>query len=71
MSWTLPVRPEGALAKGGLTGVTGANLGFSFEPTLMMYGVGMLVGSRVGVSLFLGSVVAWLWLAPRFAHFSW
>jgi putative OPT family oligopeptide transporter len=71
MSWTLPVRPEGALAKSGLTGVTGANLGFSFEPTLMMYGVGMLVGARVGVSLFLGSVVAWLWLAPMAFNNGW
>ncbi len=71
MPWTLATRPEGALAKGGVSGLTGANLGFSFEPTLMMYGVGMLVGPRVGVSLFLGSVVAWLWLAPMALNNGW
>jgi putative OPT family oligopeptide transporter len=71
MPWTLPTHPEGALAKSGVSGLTGANLGFSFEPTLMMYGVGMLVGPRVGTSLFLGSVVAWLWLAPMALNNGW
>jgi len=71
MPWTLPTASEGALAKGGVTGLTGANLGFSFEPTLMMYGVGMLVGPRVGMSLFLGSVLAWLWLAPMALNNGW
>lgn len=71
MSWSLAARSGGGLAKSGVTGLTGANLGFSFEPTLMMYGVGMLVGPRVGVSLFLGSLVSWLYLAPLAFERGW
>lgn len=71
MPWSLPARADGALAKSGVSGLTGANLGFSFEPTLMMYGVGMLVGPRVGASLFLGSMAAWFWLAPLALNSGW
>lgn len=71
MPWSLAARPGGALAQSGLTGLTGANLGFAFEPTLMMYGVGMLVGPRVGVSLFLGSIVSWFYLAPLAFEKGW
>lgn len=71
MPWSLAVRPDGALAKKGVTGVSAANLGFGFEPTLMMYGVGMLVGPRVGASLFVGSLVSWFWLAPLAFNMGW
>jgi uncharacterized oligopeptide transporter (OPT) family protein len=71
MPWTLVTRSGGAIAKSGAPGLSGANLGFGFEPTLMMYGVGMLVGPRVGSSLFLGSLIAWLWLAPMAFDQGW
>ncbi|MCP5531650.1 MAG: OPT/YSL family transporter [Akkermansiaceae bacterium] len=41
-----------------------ANLGFAFEPTTLMYGVGALIGPRVGISMMIGALVAWGWLAP-------
>jgi len=40
------------------------NLGFGFEPTALMLAVGMLIGPRIGLSLMLGSVIAWGVLAP-------
>ena len=36
-----------------------ANLGFAFEPTTLMYGVGALIGPRVGISMMIGALVAW------------
>jgi hypothetical protein len=40
LPFALEARPEGALARAGITKVTGANLGFSLEPTALMYAVG-------------------------------
>jgi OPT family oligopeptide transporter len=37
----------------------------------MMYGVGVLVGPRVGISMMLGSVLAWAWLAPMAFERGW
>jgi len=71
MPWALPARSDGVVETNGSLEITSTNLGFSFEPTMMMYGVGMLVGPRVGVSLFLGSVTAWLFLAPLAFENGW
>lgn len=51
-------KPGGGLEKAGLTGFSPFNLGFSIEPTLMMYGIGAIVGPRVGLSVLLGVVVS-------------
>lgn len=64
--------PAGSsLAKTGHSGLSLANLGFSIEPTALMYAVGVLIGPRVGVSLILGTLVAWGWLAPMAFHNGW
>lgn len=47
------------------------NLTFAFEPTLMMVGVGALVGLRTGISLLLGAVIAWGVLAPELLARGW
>jgi len=60
-----------ALASAGHAGITLGNLGFAFEPTTLMYAVGALVGPRVGVSLLLGAILAWGWLAPHAFHAGW
>lgn len=60
-----------ALEQTGHKGITLANLGFAFEPTTLMYGVGAIIGPRVGVSLLLGAVLAWGWLAPLAFHAGW
>ena len=64
-------QPGGGLEKAGVAGYGSANLGFSIEPTLMMYGVGVLVGPRVGISVLLGTVVAWGMLAPMAFEAGW
>lgn len=51
-------------AASGATKYTFANLGFSLEPSVLMIGVGAIIGIRAGISLMLGAVVSWLWLAP-------
>jgi putative OPT family oligopeptide transporter len=61
----------GGLSKAGVSGYTPANLGFSLEPTTMMYGVGALIGPRVGISMMLGSLLAWGWLAPLAFEAGW
>ena len=64
-------KPGGALEKAGLSGFAPANFGFAIEPTLMMYGVGAIVGPRVGFSVLIGVVVAWGILAPQIFEAGW
>ena len=49
--------------KSGLT-VSLHNLGFALDPSLLMVGVGALIGLRAALSVLAGAVVAWLVLAP-------
>jgi len=64
-------KPGGGLEKAGLTGFAPANFGVSLEPTLMMYGVGAIVGPRVGLSVLLGVLVSWGILAPYIFEAGW
>jgi OPT family oligopeptide transporter len=54
----------GALASGGVSGVSLKNLGFVLDPSLLMVGFGAIIGLRAGVSLLLGAVLAWGVLGP-------
>ena len=45
-------------------GVSFANLGFAFDPSLLMLGFGAIIGLRAGLSLFVGAVIGWLVLSP-------
>lgn len=71
MSWVLPARSGGALERSGVKAMTASNLGFGFEPTLLLYGVGMLVGPRIGFSLLVGALASWFWLAPLALNQGW
>jgi putative OPT family oligopeptide transporter len=64
-------KPGGALAKSGVGGISSGNLGFALEPTVMMYGVGMLIGPRVGISMLIGAVISWGVLAPMAFDAGW
>jgi uncharacterized oligopeptide transporter (OPT) family protein len=64
LPWTLGARPGGALEKAGYSSVSFGNLGLSIEPTMLMYGVGALVGIRTGLSLLFGAVLTWGLLLP-------
>lgn len=60
--WTIP-RLTLSIAWPGRT-ATWQNLGFAFDPSLLMIGFGAIIGLRVGLSLLLGAVIAWGLLAP-------
>ncbi len=67
----ISARPGGGLEKAGVAGYAPANLGISIEPTLMMYGVGAIVGPRGGLSVLLGAVCSWAVLAPIVFEAGW
>ncbi|QGJ71402.1 Oligopeptide transporter [Planctomycetales bacterium 10988] len=50
--WKLPVS------------ITSRSLGFVIDPSFLMVGFGAIVGLRVGLSLFIGAIVAWGVVAP-------
>jgi len=53
-----------ALRSAAPSGVTFANLGIAFDPSLLMLGFGAIIGLRAGVSLLIGAVAGWLVLSP-------
>lgn len=67
----IKAQPGGGLEKAGLAGFSPSNFGISIEPTLMMYGVGAIVGPRVGISVLLGVLVSWGVLAPYIFEAGW
>ncbi|MFO8026687.1 MAG: OPT family oligopeptide transporter [Opitutales bacterium] len=67
----IKAQPGGGLEKAGLSGFSPANFGIAIEPTLMMYGVGAIVGPRIGISVLLGVLVSWGVLAPYVFEVGW
>ncbi len=61
----------GAAAKHGLATASLKNLGFALDPSLLMVGVGALVGFRAGASMLLGALIAWWGLAPHLLARGW
>lgn len=61
----------GAVAAKGTTAATATNLTFSIEPSLLLFGVGGLIGFRGCVSLLLGAAVAWGVIAPYALEQGW
>src|SRR5690606_15638410 len=67
----LPKLPiPGAVAAGGGKASL-YNLGFALEPSLLMIGVGGIIGFRAGASLLFGAIVGWLVIAPRAIDAGW
>jgi uncharacterized oligopeptide transporter (OPT) family protein len=48
-----------------IKGISLQSLSFGLDPSLLMVGVGGLIGFRACVSLIIGAILAWLVLAPR------
>jgi uncharacterized oligopeptide transporter (OPT) family protein len=71
LPWSIGVRPGGALEKAGFSSVTFGNLGLSIEPTLLMYGVGAIVGIRTGLSMLIGTLLAWGVILPWVLDNGW
>ena len=65
----------GSLPLKGGEGVPAAaslkNLGFAFDPLLMMIAVGAIVGIRASASLLLGAIVGWGFLTPWLVSKGW
>lgn len=53
------------------TSATLGNLTFALDPTLMMVGVGAIIGIRAGISMLIGATVAWLLIAPQAIALGW
>ncbi|WP_370153731.1 OPT family oligopeptide transporter [Ferrovibrio sp.] len=62
--------PAATLPAGGAS-PTLANLGFAFDPSLLMLGFGAIIGLRAGLSLLLGAVTGWGLLAPYALAMGW
>lgn len=71
LPWAFGVRPGGALDKAGFSSVSFGNLGLSIEPTLLMYGVGAIVGIRTGLSMLFGTLLAWGVILPWVLDNGW
>lgn len=67
----LPVPAGSPLAAAGLSRVGLGQLTFALDPSPLFVAVGALVGVRAGLSMLLGAVVAWGWLAPTILHAGW
>ncbi|MEJ2434737.1 MAG: OPT/YSL family transporter, partial [Pseudolabrys sp.] len=52
-------------------GVSFANLGIAFDPSLLMLGFGAIIGLRAGVSLLIGALAGWLVLSPIAVAHGW
>ncbi|MCC6620752.1 MAG: OPT/YSL family transporter [Deltaproteobacteria bacterium] len=50
---------EGALAAKGITAVSPLNLTLALDPSLLLFGSGMIVGFRTGVWMLIGAFIAW------------
>lgn len=67
----LPKLPFPGSYSGRAGTVTMGNLTFAVEPSVLMVGVGALIGTRAAVSLLLGALVAWGALAPYILGQGW
>lgn len=69
--WKIPNLALPGSVKAGGTVATAKNLGFSLEPSVLMIGLGALIGMRACASILLGAVVTWAVLAPYVIDQGW
>ncbi len=62
---TVSFAAKGKLLEAGHSGYTLKNLGFAFDPSVLLVGVGALIGMRACVSLLLGAILAWGVIGPQ------
>lgn len=61
----------GALAQKGIGAASLNNLTFALDPSLLMVGVGGLIGMRASVSLLVGAVISWGIVGPKVLDLGW
>lgn len=59
------------IAELGLNRVSWQSLGVSFQPSMMYLGFGAIVGPRVGVTLFIGTIFGWMLLPMLLLDKGW
>lgn len=69
--WELPKLALPGKFKAGAVTVTSKNLGFSLDPSVLMIGLGALIGMRACASLLLGAVITWGVIAPDVLALGW
>ncbi len=70
--WAPPLSlPAATAGKAGVARYTFANLGLALDPSVLMLGVGAIIGIRAGLSLLLGALLTWTWLAPLALDMGW
>ncbi len=56
---------DGPLASKGLGSISMYNLTFAFDPSLLMVGIGVIIGFRTCLSMLLGAIIGWVLLGPE------
>lgn len=63
--------PSWKLGGSGTGAPTFANLGFAFDPSLLLLGFGAIIGLRAGISILIGTVIGWGMLASFVLDQGW
>lgn len=58
-------------AASGATSYTFANLGLALDPSVLLFGIGGIIGLRAGISVLLGALLSWGILAPIALDAGW
>lgn len=69
------------VAAQGMERISWRSLGLELQPSLLLFGFGAIVGPRVGISLLIGTLIAWValpyplleraWVEPALGELSW
>ncbi|MFO7734884.1 MAG: OPT family oligopeptide transporter, partial [bacterium] len=68
---SVSTRPGGLLMEKGINSISMKNLTFALDPSLMMIGVGALVGFKGALSMLVGAILSWYVIAPRVMELGW
>lgn len=69
--WGLPGAIGAKTAAAGTSSYSFANLGLSLDPSVLMLGIGGIIGLRAGISLAIGAIGSWAILAPIALDAGW
>lgn len=67
----IAVKPGGVMAGKGFSSISLKNLGFAFDPSLMMISVGAIIGFKACASMLVGAILSWLLLGPEILEQGW
>lgn len=68
---SVSTRPGGILTEKGINSISMKNLTFALDPSLMMIGVGALVGFKGALSMLVGAILSWYVIGPHVMELGW